>query len=178
MPTINGRACVVNGVPVDKVFSDGRQVYGRNLYLKSKAIEDVYGIVAGAKVTVEPFDSTTNMWHIVASQGSGLLGIFISGYGDGKIPDNSDWYYSADVKGTGNAKFFGIEAGNKSPVIGTVGSEWSRISQTGRFDKPKHKTLIMYFDTTSSPLDVYIKLPKLEAGKTPTSWTPAPEDVM
>lgn len=31
MPTINGRACVVNGVPVDKVFSDGRQVYGRNM---------------------------------------------------------------------------------------------------------------------------------------------------
>ncbi|MEN2351517.1 hypothetical protein [Lacticaseibacillus paracasei] len=31
MPTINGRACVVNGVPIDKVFSNGRQVYGRNL---------------------------------------------------------------------------------------------------------------------------------------------------
>ncbi|EKQ04197.1 phage tail fiber protein [Lacticaseibacillus casei A2-362] len=35
MPTINGRACVVNGVPVDKVFSDGRQVYGRNLLADS-----------------------------------------------------------------------------------------------------------------------------------------------
>lgn len=35
MPTINGRACVVNGTPVDKVFSDGRQVYGRNLIVKS-----------------------------------------------------------------------------------------------------------------------------------------------
>lgn len=31
MPTINGRACVVNGTPVDKVFSNGQQVYGRNL---------------------------------------------------------------------------------------------------------------------------------------------------
>lgn len=31
MSTINDRACVVNGKPVDKVFSDGRQVYGRNL---------------------------------------------------------------------------------------------------------------------------------------------------
>lgn len=31
MPTINGKACVVNGNPVDKVFSDGKQVYGRNL---------------------------------------------------------------------------------------------------------------------------------------------------
>ena len=35
MPTINGRACVANGVSVDKVFSDGRQVYGRNLLADS-----------------------------------------------------------------------------------------------------------------------------------------------
>ena len=33
MSTINGRACVANGVPVDKVFSNGQQVYGRNLML-------------------------------------------------------------------------------------------------------------------------------------------------
>ena len=33
MTTINGRACIVNGVPVDKVFSDGKQVYGRNLLI-------------------------------------------------------------------------------------------------------------------------------------------------
>ena len=31
MPTINSKACVVNGTPVDKVYSDGKQVYGRNL---------------------------------------------------------------------------------------------------------------------------------------------------
>jgi len=31
MSTINGNVCVANGVAVDKVFSNGRQVYGRNL---------------------------------------------------------------------------------------------------------------------------------------------------
>lgn len=31
MSTINGKACVVNGKPVDKVYSDGAQVYGMNL---------------------------------------------------------------------------------------------------------------------------------------------------
>ena len=31
MATINGKACVINGVPVDKVFSNGRQVYCRNM---------------------------------------------------------------------------------------------------------------------------------------------------
>ena len=33
MATINGKACVVNGNPVDKVFSNGVQVYGRNYVL-------------------------------------------------------------------------------------------------------------------------------------------------
>lgn len=178
MSTINGKVCVVDGVAVDKVFSDGKQVYGRNLYLNSKAIKDYYVPNDGPKVTVEPFDSTTNMWHIVAKQGtSGYTGIYFSRYANGKIPDNSDWSYSADVKGTGKIKDFGISAGDKNPVVGTVGSEWSRISQTGHFDNADSKTIIMYFDTNSGPVDAYIKLPKLEQG-TPTPWTPAPEDVL
>lgn len=37
MPTINGRACVVNGVAVDKVYSNGRQVYGRNLLISTSS---------------------------------------------------------------------------------------------------------------------------------------------
>lgn len=154
-------------------------VGGRNLYLNSRVVADDYGTNGSVTVTVEPFDSTTNMWHIVAAQGSGgNVGIYIFDYGSGKIPDNSDWCYSADVKGRGNVIQFGIEDGNKKPVIGTVGSEWSRISQTSWFGKPEYKTIIMYFDSASSPIDVYIKLPKLELGNVPTAWTPAPEDVV
>ena len=37
MPTINGRVCVVNGTPVDKVFSNGQQVYGRNLLISTSS---------------------------------------------------------------------------------------------------------------------------------------------
>ena len=179
MSTINGNVCVVNGMPVDKVFSDGKQVYGRNFYLNSKTIENTYRINVGAKVTREPFDSTTNMWHIVAEQGTGSnVGIYFWTYGNGELPDSSDWSYSADVKGTGKILRFGIEGGSKEPVIGAVGSEWSRISQTGHFDSVDSKTITMYFDATSSPLDVYIKLPKLEFGKMPTPWSLAPEDVI
>jgi len=179
MTTINGRACVANGRPVDKVFSNGKQVYVRNLYLNSKKIADSYGVNSGATVTVEPFDSTTNMWHIVAQQGLGSpVGIYLFNYANGKIQDNSDWSYSIDVKGIGKIQVLGIETSNKNPLIGTVGSEWSRIIQTGRVGNPSHKTISMYFDTTNSPLDVYIKLPKLEIGKMTTPYSPAPEDVM
>ncbi|WP_396583380.1 DUF7013 family protein [Lactobacillus delbrueckii] len=50
MPTINGRACVVNGSPVDKVYSDGKQVYGRN-FLKN---------TGNLSAT-----STTNWWNVL-----------------------------------------------------------------------------------------------------------------
>ncbi|MCT0005031.1 hypothetical protein [Weissella confusa] len=154
-------------------------VGGRNLYLNSRVLAEQYGVNRSAKVTIEPFDSTTNMWHFVASQGSGTnAGIYISDYASGKIPNNSDWTYSADIKGVGMVAQFGIGTSDISrPVKGTIGSEWSRISQTGHVGSPKTKSIVMYFDTTNSPLDVYIKLPKLEIGNIPTDWTPAPEDV-
>ncbi|WP_251920638.1 phage tail spike protein [Leuconostoc citreum] len=153
-------------------------VGGRNLYLNSKVMADGYGINENVRATVEPFDSTTNMWHIVAAQGQGdYTGIWLPNYGAGKLPDNSDWSYSADIKGTGKVVQFGIEAGDKIPVKGNIGSTWSRISQTGHINEGP-KTIIMYFDTTDSPLDVYIKLPKFEEGNVPTDWTPAPEDVV
>ena len=153
-------------------------VGGRNLYLNSRALADGYDQNDGATVTTEPFDSTTNMWHIVAEQESGkATGIYIMNYATNKLPDSSYWSYGADIKGTGKVLQFGIGDGDRTPVKGTIGSEWSRISQTGHFDKLRSKTIVMYFDTTDSPLDVYIKLPKLEAGNVPTDWTPAPEDL-
>jgi len=178
MSTINGNVCVVDGVPVDKVFSDGRQVYGKNLYLNSKTFKNDFWGNGGAKLTLEPFDSITNMYHVVAPQNPGnSAGMYIYRYADNLLSSNSNWSFSADVKGTGKPATFGIEAGDKKPVIGTVESEWSRISQTGWVGN-NIKTIVMYFDTTGSPLDVYIKLPKLEKGSVATPWTPAPEDVL
>lgn len=154
-------------------------VGGRNLYLNSRALADGYGVNGNARATVEPFDSTTNMWHIVAPQSPGTaIGIYIWDYAGGKIPNNSDWSYSADIKGTGKVMRFGIEDSNRNPIKGTIGSEWSRISQTGHVGEPQAKTLNIYFETTNSPLDVYIKLPKLETGNIATDYTPAPEDVV
>lgn len=150
----------------------------RNLYLNSKRLTDGYGTNGNVKVTVEPFDNTTNMWHIVGAQGiGGNVGIYLYGYTDNKIPDYSDWTYSADIKGIGDTKVFGIEGGPKQPIKGNIGSEWSRISQTGYIDYSGVKTIVMYFDTKDRPLDVYIKIPKLEKGTTATPWSLAPEDI-
>ena len=48
MPTINGKVCVVNGTPVDKVFSNGKQVYGRNL---STGTDQEYAMGYGIPLT-------------------------------------------------------------------------------------------------------------------------------
>lgn len=50
MPTINGKACVANGNPVDKVFSNGKQVYGRNLLIGSTDNTVHYGSINGFTV--------------------------------------------------------------------------------------------------------------------------------
>lgn len=155
------------------------QVGGRNLYLNSKSelMPSGYGIINAQTVTVEPFDSTTNMLHIVSAQGRGKsVGVYLYDYANGKIPNKSDWSYSADMKGTGKIVKFGIEDSIRYAIKGAVGNNWSRVSQTGHVNEPQYKTVLMYFDTTDSPLDVYIKLPKLEIGNVPTDWTPAPED--
>ena len=180
MADITHGTWIKDGKAVDKVFSDGKQVYGRNLYLNSKALEDNYARNNNAvNITVEPFDSTTNMWHFVAEQGVGsTIGIYFHDYAIDKIPDNSDWSFGADTKGIGKVVKFAIENGSMNPIVGTVGSDWSRISQTGRVGNPEHKTNIMYFDSTNSPVDAYIKLPKLEAGTMPTPYSIAPEDIL
>ncbi len=167
--------------PYDYIYQNTKidlsTVGGRNLYLNSRGLADGYGGNGNVKATVEPFDDTTNMWHIVLAQGNGTyVGIYLADYGKGKLPDNSDWSYSADVKGTGKIVTFGIEDSTRNPVKGNIGSKWSRISQTGHVKEPVNKSIVMYFDTRDSPLDVYIKLPKLETGTIPTDWTPAPED--
>lgn len=180
MADITHGTWIKDGKAVDAVYQSGVKVYGRNLYRNSKIIIDGYARNSNAvNITVEPFDSTTNMWHFVAEQGVGsTIGIYFYDYAIDKIPDNSDWSFSANMKGIGKVVRFAIENGGMNPIVGTVGSEWSRISQTGRVDNPKHKTIVMYFDSTNSPVDAYIKLPKLEIGDTPTPWTPAPEDLL
>lgn len=178
MADITHGTWIKDGKPINAVYQNGAQVYGRNLCLNSKSLKNSYAVNDNAKVTVEPFDSTTNMWHIVAEQGAGAnSGMYFWDYGNEGFPDNSDWSYSADVKGTGKVQVFDIDGSSRtSQVIGTIGSEWSRISQTGLSNN--HTSIDMYFNTTDSPLDIYIKLPKLETGTTATPYSPAPEDIL
>ncbi len=71
MSTINGKVCVVNGVAVDKVFSNGKQVYGRNMIADSgfesgnvpanyawgdgqQSTDRIFSIISGAETYPSP----------------------------------------------------------------------------------------------------------------------------
>lgn len=151
----------------------------RNYLLNSQLL----GISARNNVSVVekiPYDANTNMWHITADFGASIAaGVYFSQSGNTSktIETGQRWAFSFDIKGTGvySDNRIGIEGSNplNSPT-GNVPSSWTRVNATGT--STGSNTVILYFNTKVSALDVYIKLPKLEAGNIATGWVPAPED--
>ncbi len=162
MPTINGKACVVNGAPVDKVFVDGRQLYGRNLYEGSYDSSWGFGVNGNATSQKVTMDSGEVALHIVSpDNGSGI-------YFPLNFPSGT-YTISLDVKGTGTVNRLGFEIFSETSV--TLTSDWQRVSRTG----PRYtgwQAFIIY-----GMMDIYVRLLKTEEGTIVTPWTPAPEDV-
>lgn len=151
-------------------------VGGRNYLLNSRSLNT--SVFRNNTVVVEKlsYDANTYMWHITAQPGSGVVaGIYF--YMNPAFDAGRQWSFSFDIQGTGiySNNNVGLEGSNQinSPT-GSVNSAWTRVSSTGI--STGKNILTIYFNTTSSALDVYIKLPKMEIGNVPTDWTPAPED--
>lgn len=172
MPTINGRACVVNGTPVDKVFSNGKQVYGRNL-LTGTGNHTVTGTgpsFANGCLSNETIDD--------------LLTVF-KGLEGQTVTVSVDYEYSGFIAGSDRNRI-GWEIqliGDIAPYVGpwyhpTNDSGSGRISST--FVVPKNITSIDegygYVQFSGSGTGTVSHF-KLEEGSVATPWTPAPEDV-
>jgi len=163
MSTINGKVCVVDGVAVDKVFSDGKQVYGRNLI--SGSYDSSWSFNSNMDATIQKItmDSGEVALHVIGtSNSSGFYAWFTLPSGDSTT--------SLEVKGTGTINALGWE-GLKDYHVSPTGN-WQRISTTNSFDGKK------YVFHLYGVMDVYVRLLKAEKGTTATPWTPAPEDVM
>lgn len=171
MPTINGRACVVNGTPVDKVFSNGKQVYGRNLIPNSstpqvfkrpednpnypnwvgrpiyKGLKSNETYAFSALVTAETTNKSAEQWGIRIFQMNG----------------NHEAI----------AKTLDANTGKRQPLTFTTPDDgisydiWIYAGAMGQPYTPKDLKVI-----------VTVSDYKLETGSVATPWTPAPEDVI
>lgn len=164
MPTINGSACVVDGVPVDKVFSNGRQVYGRNLIRGSYDSSWHCDSNSGSTIQGVTMDSGEVALHVIGTNYmSGFYAVFDLLY-------NANYTVSVDVKGAGEVDELGWERLSMGGM--TLTSNWQRVSRTGSFGGNQHAFVIY------GTMDLYVRFLKVEKGTVATPWTPAPEDVL
>lgn len=196
MTIINGKACVVNGTPVDKVFSNGRQVYGRNLLINtSSSANNRYTMIPGAGTNTTGTYSRTDSYEQVIA-GSTFNELFYRPM----VPDPNKLYgltpgatytLSGSASHTsGELKFrlgYSLNGSNWSgagfisdlgiPV--SDGSVFTPFSYT--FTVPAGATGIYIslqnYDYTAGSLFRFKNM-KLEKGGIATPWSPAPEDVM
>ena len=158
MTIINGRACVANGTPVDKIFSDGKQIYGRNL-----------------------LTGTSNELKTVTRSGwGGSPTSLISGtYGAGK------YYASAYIENTTPVAmnmYVSVYAGGK--FIHNISGEAIPAGQSGAisftfdiFGGQLFPSAFVGFASSQTESYTY-RYKEMMIKRTPTPWSPAPEDVM
>ena len=164
MTTINGKVCVANGVAVDKVFSDGKQVYGRNLISGSYDSSWSYTGWNGGIVEKVTMDSGEVVLHVIGDARSG-------GFWEHIDLPSGKYTISLEVKGTGTMNQLGWE--HISDAGMNLTSDWKRVSRTGSINSNNWYAFVFY-----GKMDAYVRLPKIEQGDVATPWTPAPEDVL
>ena len=198
MAIINGKVLVKDGKAVDKVFSNGRQVYGRNLIVNSSAkTKDGF---------FKNFDKVENDYGEVTLKGTNayvardLLGGFSIKPRDYKPGDK--YTMSMDVMftswnlpaGTTLTEFwFGQRylgpVWEKICVIdlpknpSQMLNQWIRIIQTSTippYADPSVSTQTAFqtkfAGASEGSFTFRVRKPKQEFGSTATLWTPAPED--
>ncbi len=163
MSTINGKVCVVDGVAVGKVFSDGKQVYGRNFIRNSYGSSWGFTNNNGATIQKVTMDSGEVALHVIGINDTSGFYIFFN------FP-SGNYTASVEVKGTGKVNRLGWEGVSEAGMTPT--SNWQRVSRTRSFDG-KARAFSFY-----GTMDVYVRLLKVEKGTIATPWTPAPEDVL
>lgn len=201
MSTINGNVCVVDGVAVDKVFSNGKQVYGRNLLLDSKTqmrkpswfwkntgwIED-WGTYLGSNIF-----RTNSPWSNAKYSYKDLLD-------RGVINTTDDFTYSVYFRVVGedpagmsyaNIMFFSATTTKNNFIPMQLTSlkegQWARVVISFKFkdfeyDPTKDYDYSIRLEMTASPkvagAHYEFGAPKLEKGSVATPYSIAPEDLL
>jgi len=202
MSTINGKVCVVDGVAVDKVFSDGKQVYGRNLlldtdfnnlpqYWTSRA-GTVTGTFNGHNVIYYDAKAITGDFSDVLKQpiydpalttNRVLPGHWytLSFYAKG-VGQMTTYIYSSVVNVDVDSYIDGVKLGytkNDGSNIWDLTDGWTRYTYTFKSKSSFPATGVQnVLWRLFKGNEAYITMPQLEEGTLATHYSPAPEDVM
>lgn len=201
MPTINGKACVVNGTPVDKVFRDGRQVYGRNLLLDSQTqmrkpswyAQNNYWTEDRGTYLGSNIKYATHAWDNARYSYKDLLDRgFINTTDDftysiyfrvvGEDPAGMSYAYINFLSSATTKKFY-----VPLKLTSLEEGKWARIVVPLNFmdieyDSANDFTYSIRVEVSASPKIAGARYeyaaPKLEKGIIATPYSPAPEDVL
>lgn len=192
MPAINGKVCVVNGTPVDKVFSNGRQVYGRNLYTDTQNFDNLesWNILGSwnlpgwwTKIT-DTYNGLavmqiTKNWggisqYIQVKKGDVLTYSVYARYISGTGTSAIYWQLNNNSEGSYNTATTNLGLFNGNPV--SLTDSWQRVSGTviAASDGYLRPRLERTDENTNT---LQIAGIKVEKGSVATPWSPAPEDV-
>ncbi|MEY2351831.1 hypothetical protein [Lactiplantibacillus paraplantarum] len=171
---------IKDGTPVDKVFSNGKQVYGRNMITNSNFSSGLkywgvnYGTNSDCKAVVTTDSDGDHCVHITGTGNN--CGLYRYRWGV-SFNQNQVTTGSVLVKGTGTVSLVGLEGRPKSN-FGTISTEsYSKVGSTPQADFTTN-AFCVYFNAVNGVLDVYIKFVKLEIGSHATPWSLAPEDTL
>ena len=175
MATINGKALVKDGKAVDRVYSNGQLVYGRNLLSFNSGVTfgKYYGWRAdaiswsGNRAFFKKVKVTPNNQYTISANWSNTEWLNVYAFAN-----ESDTIAVARYGSTGG---FGAGSWDSNFVGGYT------VSNNMTFTVPSNVNYIgiSYTSISTDTLTLQAMLngkPKLEEGSTATTWTRAPED--
>ena len=170
MATINGKALVKDGKPLDRVYSNGQLVYGRNLLYGTRNFSGTWtnssiwvtdGTYKGLTVK-----KTTGKWN-------GINKTF-------RPPKDGVYTFSAYVKSSGSraatSQYAFLNDVRLSKVLIGNNFDWIRDSVT--LNLKANDTALIRYEITGDETDsiLWVAGHKWEERSIATPWTPAPED--
>lgn len=181
MSTINGKVCVVDGVAVDKVFSNGQQVYGRNLLTNTSDFSYNWYAWSGQLSISKTMEYNGYPSMVLASSSGQQLSsqhLSLGTLNNSTKYTASFWAKADNVGDKAHTELWGSIGATNFVLT----ADWVRYT-TVLTSKPDVNTNIshcVYFVGVpgGNKGNVYIALPKLEIGTVSTPHSPAPEDVM
>lgn len=176
MATINGKALVRDGKPLDRAYSNGVLVYGRNLALGtakgvtgvgSNSINGAFGgyALAGGKKLSDIYNQYGPSGYLILSFDWVASGPTISGKFSPQW-NNSPWYVLADSDIKPSSTY---SSGHHEWTVSLGINGYATSVATGIATGIRFRQDNLQGNITISNL-------KLESGNKPTDWTPAPED--